>query len=149
MGQSDILGSVIRVSIPQFKSIGIHSAVLGFESALAYHGLSNQDYYSQSILMTDKLKSGMTIYGVPVFVGVSSYPELEKTVYEDVMVVPWHIALCDVMERNEYSEDILQALYEIRNDEDKMSLLRQEAGKRKITELLEWELSEVDEYFNY
>lgn len=120
--------------------------ILGLEAALGYFDLCNYDYYSFPVVLSTGIPQKRVIGSMPTLYGVSEYPPSEETRYTGIRVLPWHIAFFDTLEYNKYSEDLLQVLRNIENDEAKMKLLYEEAERRSMMTQLQEQFDDLKDY---
>lgn len=120
--------------------------ILGLEAALGYHGLCHYDYYNYPVILSTDIPENLVIGNMPALYGVKKYPQAEATRYENVGVIPWHLAFFDTLAYNEYSEELLQVLRNIENDEEKMKLLYEEAARRNMLNELKQQFEDLKDY---
>jgi len=132
---------------PELKAFNC-GMVYACESALASLGYSTQNYNMLPIVVCPGLNFGERVIGYPILHGTKPKEILDSGV-PGIGACDIPTALCDVIEYNKYAEDIMLALQDLREDVAMMKKIYAEAESRGIADLLEWELSEVDSYFNY
>lgn len=147
MGQK--LQGLERVSLRELSRNVKSQLIMGVDSAISYHGYGNAFFEAHPIIVTDKIAVGRVFRGEPWIVGIRTPRELLDTNYPDIKVTNIVDSILDTMEFNKYSENIVEALCWLRNDKAVIDELTDEAKKRGLSELLEWEWREMREYFNY
>lgn len=147
MGQK--VQGLARVSLMELSMYVKSVLIMGVDSALAYHGIGNTVFEEHPILVTDKIEVGRVFHGEPWVVGIRTPRELIDTRYPNIKVTNVVDSILDTMEFNKYSENIMEALCWLQNDKAIVAELRDEAKKRGLSELLEWEWEEMREYFKY
>ena len=140
---------VERVTLADASNYMSGILCMGVDSAISYHGYGNSDYLEHPIFVTDKLPVGTHIAGEPWVVGIRSPREMLKTEYPNILVTNLVDSILDTMEFNKYSENVMEALRWLEQEENIQKELAHEAERRGLTELLKWEYKEMEEYFNY
>lgn len=133
----------------ELSALGFKGSVLGVDTALAYHDMCTYYYEFRPFLVTPNIPVGAWWAGNPYIVGVRYIRNPQPTKYDGILVTNPIDSILDTMEFNKYSECISQALLYIEDNKAMCEELADEASKRGISDLLDWEWKEAYDYMNY